>query len=175
MPEILLKEGADAGREVVGFIDPDTLEIIVSEKRGALVARFTAAHELGHCLLHRLTEHHREFHVDPGQSQVRSLKEAEADRFAAQYLMPEKLVRTCVKASFGVKQIIVDERNAFWLDGGNFEHLLDWETDDLRRELAVARCGRNFQGTQIDSLHVQFRVSPSAMAIRLEELNLVRV
>ena len=89
--------------------------------------------------------------------------------------MPERLVRTRVKASFGVEQIVVDERNGFWLGGADFEHLLDWETDDLRRELAVARCGHNFQGIQIDSLHVQFRVSPSAMAIRLEELNLVRV
>ena len=175
VPEIPNRNG-DRHVEIAGLIDPLRRRIVVSEKLGPEVARFTVAHEIGHCLLHRPTTLHREMSMDARSPTVRDHKEQEADRFAAEFLMSAKLLRASIEASFGMSPpIFLDENKAFWLDPRDYGRLLDVEAEVLAREFAFATCGTNFRGEQIVPLYRQFKVSKKAMAIRLEELGLIRV
>lgn len=63
--------------------------IAVNRGENARRQRFTLAHELGHLLLHPLTHHHRDTRYQPGTS----LWEQQANRFAAEILMPAQMVR----------------------------------------------------------------------------------
>jgi Zn-dependent peptidase ImmA (M78 family) len=76
--------------------------IIAVNKRHARVRqRFTIAHELGHALLHAKQA---SLFVDDVQALRRdgshSLEEVEANRFAAELLMPEESVRQLVKQRY---------------------------------------------------------------------------
>ena len=174
-PEIPNRNG-DRHIEIAGLIDPQIGRIVVSEKLGPELARFTGAHEIGHCLLHKPTTLYREMSTDAEFPIVSDHKEQEANRFAAQFLMPEKLLQTSIEASFGMSPpIVLDETNAFWLDRSDYGRLLDVEAERLAREFAFAAGSINFRGQQIVSLHEQFKVSKTAMAIRLEELGWIRV
>lgn len=76
------------GENVLGVSRPKEKEIAVSETLTKYNARFrfTAAHELGHVLLHsRVSEHFRD--SADGDFMDRRF-EREADRFAASFLMP---------------------------------------------------------------------------------------
>lgn len=64
--------------------------------------KFTAAHELGHCLLHDFDEVHvdRQFKVwlrNEASSQGTDLEEKEANLFAAEILMPQKFLERDVQ------------------------------------------------------------------------------
>jgi hypothetical protein len=79
---------ADLGPGVLGIARPTEREILVSQALADQEARFrfTAAHELGHILLHpRITAEFRE--SADGDFVDRKI-EREADRFAAAFLMP---------------------------------------------------------------------------------------
>jgi hypothetical protein len=73
--------------------------IVVNRANAALRKRFTIAHELGHLLLHNFRAPHADansaFKVryrDSLSSDGSVLEEIEANRFAAELLMPEKLL-----------------------------------------------------------------------------------
>ena len=164
-------------QEVIGIFDPQHCKIIVSLQYGFEAARFTIAHELGHMLLHgRRVVQHREFNPNGTRHIQQSRIEREANRFAAQFLMPNWLMRARIKESFYQDPpIIINEHIAYRLVGDNFGYLLAADSSDLRRELALSKCGRNFQNEQIIPLHAQFKVSKKAMAYRIKELGIVRV
>lgn len=83
---------SSVGADCLAVARPKLREILISE---ALVNqevrfRFTAAHELGHVLLHaRLGD---EFRESPDRDYVERRIEREADRFAAAFLMPLSIV-----------------------------------------------------------------------------------
>ena len=53
---------------------------------------FTAAHELGHAILHKQTVLHRDRPLDGSSNTPRIREEMQADKFATFFLMPSKLV-----------------------------------------------------------------------------------
>ena len=160
--------------EIAGYVDNEHKTAKVSRKFSSDVRRFTAAHELGHAILHKQRILFRDRALDGGATDSRRPQvEFEADTFAAYFLMPEVQVREIFVQIFGQDQFDVDKRSAFAL---GFESV-----DEIRSELPTPRhlsarlaVTDFYFGVPTRSLCEIFGVSPTAMAIRIEELSLVR-
>lgn len=172
--DTLGKFGSSENRfEVAGSIDRQNNRISVSRKFRPDIVRFTAAHEIGHWLIHEGAVMHRDRPIhglETDFNRKRSLIEQEADRFAACFLMPRKLVKRTFERLFG-SDFLFDDASAFQLSPGDPEAFLRPRENSLSRELILATA-RSFNGLHFKSLAEQFSVSPTTMAIRLRELNL---
>jgi len=88
------------------------------------------------------------------------------------FLMPRRLLLSYLTGTFFQEPPIrVDELHAFHLDPTGHAELAGATLQRKARAVSVATT--NFRGERIVPLHQQFGVSASAMAIRLEELELV--
>ena len=160
--------------EVAGLIDPSRKRVQLSRQFLPAIRNFTAAHELGHAILHDNLGLHRDRPLDgsavPG---TRDQTELEADIFAACFLMPSKQVRKSFNQIFQTEQFELTERTAFALNAGDYETIRARcrTIRDLSRILASTK---QYDGANIVSLAELYGVSVEAMAIRLEELNLHR-
>lgn len=161
--------------EVAGIIDNSSKEVQISQQFPNNVQRFTGAHELGHALLHPdLAGRHRDKPVDGlNSNQRRDPKEIEADKFAAYFLMPEKLVKRKFKEHFLTDCFVLNDHTKFALGSlpEDFEDNCN-DIDYLAEMLAVAD---NYNGQRRVPLAMEFKVSIRAMAIRLKELKLLKV
>lgn len=175
-PELILLDKQNSKYEIAGLLDRQARKIAVADQFPQETIRFTGAHEIGHWVLHEDEIMHRDrpikgLNLD---SSRRSRREAEADYFAACYLMPEKLVVEAFESAFEVKgQFVFDDTTAFWLNPVDPEALLRTEYGSLDRALALAS-SQSYAGKHFDSLAKQFRVSVTTMAIRLNELQLIQ-
>ncbi len=159
--------------EVAGTIDNDSKRVRISRRFSPQIRNFTAAHELGHAILHKGTGLHRDRALDGSLAdQARGPVELEADTFAAAFLMPEKVVRSVFQKVFGLERFVLNDETAFALTSGGIESLekVCRTTRDVSRLLARAE---QYDSCHFEALAKQFCVSNEAMAIRLEELNLV--
>lgn len=159
--------------EVAGMIDNSSRRVRISRQFPNDVRVFTAAHELGHALLHEARGLHRDRALN-GVTLARDVVEIEADKFATYFLMPGKLVRARFMNFFATDFFVVDEATIFAL---SHTSLSDFQKKcktlrDLSRILASAEY---YNGQRFVSLARQFQVSVEAMAIRLEELDLLTV
>lgn len=156
--------------EVAGIIDDTSKKVRISRQFPYDVRSFTAAHELGHALLHDARGLHRDRPLD-GTSVSREAVEREADKFASYFLMPGKLLKVRFEAHFGTNNFSLNDDTRFALTRGTSLNLKkDCKTlRDLSRILASAM---SYNGLHFVSLASQFKVSTEAMAIRLEELGL---
>ena len=145
----------------------------MSRQMKADVRLFTSAHELGHILLHpKLRQAHRDRPLD-GASVSRDPIEREADIFASSYLMPSKLVKERFSKLFQADQFELTDLTVFALWGANGETARQMVKN--RRQLSfILATTERYNGKQVVSLASQFKVSPTAMAIRLEELELLQ-
>lgn len=159
--------------EVAGLIDNSTKRVRISGQFPNSVRAFTAAHELGHAVLHEARGLHRDRPLDSVKLS-RDIVEFEADKFATNYLMPRKLVRDRFVGLFGTEGFIFDEDTAFALVQKSLPEFNSKYKNlrDLSRLLADVEY---YNGRRFISLASQFRVSVEAMAIRLEELELLVV
>lgn len=160
--------------DIAGLIDQDNKLIQISNHTGSHQQNFTAAHELGHALLHKQSVLHRDRPIDGSNELInRPPEEIQADKFASYFLMPEKLVRRRFKLMYGTHDFRINSDSAFKLTGNSSANDLRIKCRNLRglssRIASVESYGQEF----FESLSAHFNVSPSAMAIRLEELNLV--
>ena len=164
----------EGGRtKVAGVIDGHNHTVRYSRAFRRPVQRFTLAHEIGHVVLHSPMTQHRDRPVHGAGGQPRRCpKEAEADLFAAQLLMPKEWVRESFRRRFLTSQFELNDATAFALSRAN--------VCDVRHEFTSRRTGArklataiHFNGDFFESLCEQFGVSPEAMAIRLEELDLL--
>ena len=108
---------------IVGRLDRRNKTVATSERLSPAERLFTAAHELGHWILHKGMIEHRDrpiVRVGP-----RPRREREADEFAAAYLMPRRWVEKDLGDRFGPLPVNVDENLAWWLDQRDPERLLD--------------------------------------------------
>ncbi|MFG6685039.1 cyclodeaminase/cyclohydrolase family protein [Mariniflexile sp. HNIBRBA6329] len=159
--------------EVAGVIDQPNKLVLVSDKFPDQVQRFTAAHELGHAILHKQSILHRDIPTDSPDKRVAFSKvEKEADKFASYFLMPSRLIKKEFEEKFSSEVFQLNETSAFNFGG---KSLVDLKREcktlrDLSRKLASAEF---FENKRFESLSKRFGVSIEAMAIRLEELNLV--
>ena len=164
--------GRDDRFEVAGTLNRQDRIIQVSQRFSPAVRRFTGAHEIGHWVLHPDERMHRDRPID-GSKVSRNVMEREADYFASCFLMPRKLLWRVCEQTFGIDlPIKIDENIAFWLCRDEPDALLRpaMGSDICERALANAEF---FNGKHFNSLAKQFRVSTTAMTIRLKELGIV--
>lgn len=154
--------------EVAGIIDGQSKRVKVSRQFELNIRSFTAAHELGHALLHETGRMHRDRPIN-GETISRSTIEFEADKFATYFLMPRKLVQAIFRRFFLTDKFALNEATAFALGLSTQEAKTNRQ---LSRLLASAE---QYNGLQFKSLASQFKVSTEAMAIRLEELELLAI
>ena len=166
-----LLEGKNVG--VAGIIDGSKRTVQISREFDPPVRKFTAAHELGHAVMHDAQGLHRDRALDGGElRRPRDRTEREADAFATYFLMPVKQVRSAFEHAFKARKFVLNEDTAFALNAGDLETLRATcpEVRDLYKLLARTT---HYDGVPFYSLAEQFGVSVEAMAIRLEELNLI--
>lgn len=84
------------GNDKSGYYDHENKIIYVNTKEPTQRQRFTIAHELGHALLHNETLPRESYKNDWG---TRQIKEMEANRFAAELLMPRRAVNAVVNTA----------------------------------------------------------------------------
>lgn len=161
--------------EVAGVVESSRKRVSVSPQFPAAVQNFTAAHELGHAILHEGQGLHRDRPLDGSQSDWgREPIEQEADQFASFFLMPEKVVRQKFRSIFGL--------NCVEINDDCLSAFAPADPDRIRRRCRTLRqlarfiaMAEFYGGRHFDNLASQFNVSSEAMAIRLEELGLVRL
>lgn len=158
--------------EVAGLIESPNRHVTISRRFSKTSQLFTAAHELAHAALHPdVATLHRDRSLG-GTDVQRDWREREADWYATCFLMPAKVVRERFIQTFGTDRFRLTDDSAFALSTTSFNNLLSKmrHQRDLAYSLATAN---RFSGREIPPLNAMFGVSPTAMAIRLEQLGLV--
>ncbi len=160
---------------VGGLIDNSKRIIDIATDIDPHVARFTGAHEIGHAVLHSyLTGLHRDRPLN-GASKSRDRIEYEADMFAVHWLMPSKLVANHFLSRFSfITPFELNEKTAFALMRKSYHDVCELlpTRRDFSRFLANAI---QFDGRTFMSLSEYFGLNTEPLAIRLEELNLVKI
>jgi formiminotetrahydrofolate cyclodeaminase/Zn-dependent peptidase ImmA (M78 family) len=164
----------ESNEEIAGIINNKDFTIKISTKYASEVVNFTTAHELGHLLFHSEIELHRDIPLDGSESlKGRSTVEREADKFAAYFLMPKKPVTQAFHELFQTEQFQIDEMTSHKLANCSPSALRKKVKNQRDLSRLIAKCEfYNFKA--FNSMAKIFNVSIEAMAIRLEELNLIR-
>lgn len=158
--------------KIAGVINGKTRSVHVSRQFPQSTLCFTAAHELGHAVLHDTSNSiHRDKPLN-GETLSREQIELEADKFATFFLMPAKLVNSRFMEIFGTESFSLTEDTAFALSCSSLIEVR--EKHKTLRHLSRLLAGtKSYSGRNLYSLADQFHVSIEAMAIRLEELDLI--
>ena len=98
--------------------------------------------------------------------------EIEADKFATFFLMPERLVKAIFKKFFLTECFVLNEETSHALGLGDLMQLQK-KVQTLRQLSKIIASAEKYNGVHFKSLASQFHVSNEAMAIRLEELELL--
>lgn len=93
--------GSYGGTATAGMLDRNSRAVMLSSRQGFEALRFTAAHEVGHWILHPEQQMFRDRALSAPGGPGRPLVEQEADFFAACFLAPPKLVREAFMARLG--------------------------------------------------------------------------
>lgn len=165
----------DGAVEVAGFIDKGKRYAGISSQVPFAMRQFTAAHELGHAMLHRAEGLHRDRGIDGSPiSGPRERVEIEADKFATYFLMPAKLLISEFEARFGRAPFVINDDTSFALLADSSDHLRTKVKNRRGLSRALAN-STQYGGRHFSSLSERFRISAEAMAIRLEELELLQL
>jgi Zn-dependent peptidase ImmA (M78 family) len=159
--------------EAAGILSRLRNTISISTKFSYEVQRFTAGHEIGHYVLHPRIGYDIEHRDRPiyGMAGGRPQHEADADYFAACLLVPRKALIAEFEARFGTRKPLPYTTTTAFHVGLTIK---DFETgrDRLMFAKAVARA-QSFDRLRFLSLADFFKVSASALAIRLWECGLI--
>jgi hypothetical protein len=162
--------------KTAGAFDRANMAIAISNEFQPQVQRFTLAHEIGHFVLHPNVGKnllHRDrpvFYVSEGS---RPQIEKDADYFAACLLIPRKVLEQQFFARFGSKKPLpLSEAVLYNLGVLNPDEIFSAPYGSMKFANAVARA-EFYNGNRFYSLAQVFKVSPSALAIRLRETGLV--
>jgi hypothetical protein len=165
--------GTFGGTATAGMLDRVNRAVLLSSKQKYEAMRFTAAHEIGHWLLHTEENLFRDRSLSAPGGAGRPRVEQQADLFAGCFLAPPKLVQAAFQARFPVRQPITNT-------GVICFNLASWSPHSLEAlpqgSLEFARAvaaAESFGGNRFKSLAQLFSVSPTAMGIRLQQLGLV--
>jgi Zn-dependent peptidase ImmA (M78 family) len=159
--------------EVAGYIDPSKMEVGISMQFPATIRNFTAAHELGHALLHSGRGMHRDRPLSRcTSSRTRPHEEYEADKFATYFLMPEKLVTKHFLDRFDSTNFTINDDTAFNLISKSQQSLRSACSKDFDLAKLLAKTDQYGRSRFIPIAEL-FNVSTEAMARRLVELGLV--
>jgi hypothetical protein len=160
--------------ETAGVLDRPKGKIAIAQCYGPEVALFTAAHELGHLLLHKeKVVLHRDLPISGLEQVPTDPIEREANYFAGTFLMPTEFLSKVFKASFGAAPFVFDEAAAHFLRPNAIASVLHPHPGSRERSVALASA-RSYAGRAFsNSLAQFFKVSVATMVIRLRELELV--
>ncbi|PMS32704.1 hypothetical protein C0Z20_26405 [Trinickia symbiotica] len=170
--------GAHEGRQfqTAGMIDTVQNIVMISSIMTFETQRFTAAHELGHLVLHESLpgmRQHRDRPLNGDRAGPRSVVEEEADYFAAVWLAPGPTVEHYFRERFGNIPLPLNEDTAFHVAGHKgVADLMASAPGSLAFPIAVG-VATKFNSRKFKSLATFFGMSPMAMGIRLKELGLV--
>lgn len=159
--------------EVAGVLNRDEGKVYVSSHFPYVSQRFTLGHEAAHIILdvgHRIL--HRDIPLERRRIE-RDWRESRANRFSSALLMPRRLVEEQFHERFRLDKILLTEEVSYALFGVGTHRLREKMRDRRALSMAVASCFA-FNGRSFISLAELFKVSSLAMAIRLEELELVQ-
>jgi Zn-dependent peptidase ImmA (M78 family)/formiminotetrahydrofolate cyclodeaminase len=172
VPVIDIQEESGERFEVAGLINQDTKLVLISNEFDLQTQSFTAAHELGHAILHTQAVLHRDVPINSvGQYRTRNQQERQADKFASYFLMPEKTVREVFFQLFSTNRFILNEDTALFLTKVTL-HELRQKCKTKRHFARIVSSSEWYSYESFPSLSNVFGVSVEAMAIRLEELDL---
>ncbi|AUN94960.1 ImmA/IrrE family metallo-endopeptidase [Pseudazoarcus pumilus] len=157
--------------EVAGVIDHESRHVKISKRHPPVTRLFSAAHELGHLLMHPQGGLHRDLPMD-GARIARDKRERQADKFASYFLMPEKLLREEFKKRFLTEQFRISDETAFAL-ANTTQSDLQRKASSLRALSRLLSEAQSYNRIRFISLAQQFGVSREAMAIRLEEIGAI--
>jgi len=167
------------GYEVAGFMDREAGRIVVAQKYRPEWRRFTMAHEIAHWVIHPDVKYHRDRPMtgaEPSDS-GRPEEEKEADFFASELVMPTKPLAAYFFEVFGerIDGSTQDHSLSTWLSIGTNRRVneIDFARSLRYRALLIAQTTSFGPTPNFVPLAKRFGVSPSAMAIRLENLGLV--
>jgi Zn-dependent peptidase ImmA (M78 family) len=170
-------EQPGVGFEAAGTLDRKRGILAISTRFDYAVQRFTAAHEIGHFVLHPWIGDkvvHRDRPIHGLQLSGRPEIEQDADYFAACLLVPMRCLHEAFEARFGTrKPLPLNETVAFHLAGGSAHQLFSAPPGTTLQFAKAVASAQSFNGRRFQSLAQQFGVSVSAMAIRLREAGLV--
>lgn len=158
--------------EIAGIINKNEKLVQVSKRFPEETQNFTAAHELGHAILHRRAVLHRDRPLDGSTIVPRSLEEMQADKFAAFFLMPAKLVEDIFFEIFETPKFTINESSVLAIKGASIATL----RRKCQNKRGLARLLSNteyYDAKAFACLSKTFKVSTETMAIRLEELDLL--
>lgn len=165
------------GDEIAGYLDRKDRRIEISVGFPYLSQRFTFGHELGHWALHTGNDYFRDRAISAPGTGARPYFELEADVFAAELLMPKKHLIGVFEEIFG-EPIDGAIPNRALADGVSAGRERSWNpmelasTSPFDRAMAIGRAGF-YRGRHFVPLTEYFKVSQTAMAIRLLETELV--
>jgi hypothetical protein len=161
--------------DIAGFINKAEMYAGVSSHFSMPIQNFTAAHELGHAVLHNAMGMHRDRDLNGGAVSGKLERvEIEANRFASCFLMPEKIVRAEFQKRFLSEQFVISDDTAFALINGS-QSALRSECGNLHKLAQKLASTRYYYADRsFVPLNEQFNVSIEAMAIRLKELKLLQ-
>jgi formiminotetrahydrofolate cyclodeaminase len=158
--------------EIAGLINKNEKLVQVSKRFPQETQNFTAAHELGHAILHKQTVLHRDRPLDGSSNMPRSREEMQADKFATFFLMPAKLVEDIFFEIFEADKFKIDEASVLAIRGNSISTFRR-RCQDRRGLARILATTEYYGGKSFNSLSKIFKVSTETMAIRLEELDLV--
>lgn len=158
--------------KIAGVINGETRSVHVSRQFPQSTLCFTAAHELGHAVLHDTSSSIHRDKPSNGETLSREQIELEADKFATFFLMPAKLVKSRFVEIFRTEHFSLTEDTAFALSCSSLMEVKK-KHKTLRHISRLLAGTKSYGGRNLYSLADQFRVSVEAMAIRLEELDLI--
>jgi Zn-dependent peptidase ImmA (M78 family) len=158
--------------ETAGLINKNEQLVQVSKRFPQETQNFTAAHELGHAILHKQTVLHRDKPLDGSTIVLRSREEMQADKFATFFLMPSKLVEDAFFEIFETVKFTINEASVLAIRAGNID-ILKRRSQNKRGLARILSVSEYYGGKTFNSLTKIFKVSTETMAIRLEELDLL--
>lgn len=158
--------------EVAGLINKREKVVEISKNFPEETQNFTAAHELGHAILHRQSVMHRDKPIDGSLNISKSREETQADKFATYFLMPAKTIRKVFLKYFETSKFIINEDSVLAIRGGSTQ-ALRYKCQNKRGLGRLLASTDYFAGESFNSLAKLFNVSIETMAIRLEELDLL--
>jgi len=160
--------------EIAGYIDSSKKHVGFSSQFPSHTRNFTIAHELGHAVLHDAVGMHRDRALNGGiVPGLRDRREIEADKFATYFLMPEKVIRREFLVRFQTDRFTINDDSAFLLMNTTQEAMRMKMKNSRRLARMLAESER--YSFAFESMKSRFNVSIEAMAIRLEELNLLNI
>lgn len=171
--DVSLGEMWDEGRRVrvAGVVDQNAGIVRVSPNLDYQERRFTTSHELGHVIEHPGMSLHRD-RVVSGHMPRKNKREREADLFASCFLMPARHVLKEFDIRFGMRVFRMNEDTAFGFSLGGVQNA-QLKIKGQREASLLSATASSFMGRHFLPLNQAFGVSPTTMAIRLEEVGLV--